>query len=271
MARPKIYNINENYFERELSKNGAYLLGLILSDGYLNFDRGQFQYVCKNDDIELLNFIKSELESTHPLRKVTVNGIEYCRLSISNIKLVQSLINKFNLPHKNKSCNNLSIPTISKTLLPHFLRGIFDGDGSIWKSDCFCAAFSGGESFLKEIKNIILNDIGIDLYFSYRHAKNNKNSCSITTKGNINITKLYHFLYKESDFYLKRKHNRFLECLLRPKNRMSKIYRYNGTAEKIKGMYKNGISQKSIAISLKVVYSSVRSFIQRERKEGNLI
>jgi hypothetical protein len=271
MSRPKTYQINELYFESELSKNGAYLLGLIFSDGHLNYDRGVFQYVCKKDDVEIINFIKSELKSTHPIIFYTQKEKEYCRISITNKKLVQSIINKFSMPNKNKSQNNLNIPNIDSILLSDFLRGVFDGDGSIWKSDNYCAGFCGGENFLLQIKELLYNKIGVKFGFRYRYSENNKNSCSIETKGNINITKLYKFLYSIDSVFLKRKHAKFIECINRPNNRMEKMFSYNGKDKEIKIMYKNGFSQKQISKKLDLIYSSVRCFIQRERKKGSLV
>jgi intein/homing endonuclease len=129
MARPKTYQINEEYFNSPLTERGAYLLGLIMSDGHLNYDYGYFQYVCSKRDISILEFIKTELESTHPIKK---SREVYVRYSITNKQLVRNIINKYSLPHSNKSQNNINIPhQLNATLIPHFLRGFFDGDGSI--------------------------------------------------------------------------------------------------------------------------------------------
>ena len=47
MSRPKIYNINEDYFNDPVNPNQLYVLGLIISDGHLNYKWGLLQYACK--------------------------------------------------------------------------------------------------------------------------------------------------------------------------------------------------------------------------------
>ena len=262
MARPKKYFIDEEYFTRPMDESQAYLLGLILSDGHINYNRGQFQYVCKKEDIELIEFIKTTLKSEHPIK---IRG-KYAVYNISNIKLVQSLINVFNLPHSNKSINNLIIPVnIPSDMIWHFLRGIFDGDGSIWYGDTYRAGYTGGEFFLKQIQSILESN-GIKSDFKYRYTSANKNSCQITVNGTFNVMKLKDILYHNSTIYLSRKKEKFNLCEIQSDKLKQTYFKYNGMEEKIKELYIAGNSQSKIAIQLGLVFSSVRSCIQRLRK-----
>jgi intein/homing endonuclease len=267
MGRPKTYSINEQYFRQNIDERQAYLLGLILSDGHLNYKRGRFQYTCRKDDIELIEFIKKTLKSTHPI-KIKKN---YAHYSISNIKLVQYLINNFNLPHSNKSINNLLIPkNIPANMISHFLRGVFDGDGSIWYGDTYRAGYTGGEIFLKEIQSILAKD-GINSDFKYRYSKNNKNSCQITINGTFNVNKFKNLLYNDATFFLKRKKEKFDLCTNRADRLKNYYFKYNGMEEKIKQLYLDGNTQSKIAKQLGLVYSSVRACIQRLRQKSLII
>lgn len=274
MGRPKTYTINEEYFNTPLTERKAYLLGLILSDGHLNYQRGCFQYACKKDDVELIYFIKEELGSSHPIKEYKVKRKFYVRYNVTNKKLVTSLIDAFNLPKLNKSQNNLSIPKkIPADLIPHFLRGMFDGDGSIWrhKNDSFCFSYTGGYNMMKEIKKTITDSVNISLSpIRFRYGKNNKNSCSVGTKGTLKVSMFGDFIYKDSSCFLKRKREKFDMCkCLAEKTR---LYRYdlNGNEQKIKRLYLNGIIQKEIASQLNLVYSSVRCCVQRLRKSDEI-
>lgn len=265
MARPKIYLINSQYFEEELNEHKAYLLGLIYSDGHLSYKHGAFQYNCSSSDIELLEFIRAEFNSSHPIKFYKIKNREYARYSFRNKSLVHSIILKFNMPLENKSQNNLIFPNeIPDNLICHFLRGISDGDGSIWrgKNDTFSYAFTGGENFMNQIKEIILEKTGVKMKLRYRYSKENCNSCSIETKGSINVSKIGNFLYNNSTIFLLRKKIRFDEC-----NELAmKRFKYNGNNEKIQALYLNGTKQIDIAKLLNANYSSVRSVVQHFRK-----
>ena len=126
MGRPKTYKINEEYFNSPLTERGAYLLGLIMSDGHLNYNRGRFEYCCSKKDICIPEFIRCELKSTHPIKEITIHGSLYVRYSVSSIKLIRRIIDKYSLPYSNKSENNIEIPSIDDSYVSHFLRGFFE-------------------------------------------------------------------------------------------------------------------------------------------------
>lgn len=265
MARPRVYSINDRYFEQPINEKQAYLLGLIYSDGHVSYTRGAFGYTCKLSDIELPSFIRNEFQSTHPLRFYSLKGHDYVRYAISCKPLVQSVITKYNMPFSNKSQNNLEIPNIPKEVMHHFLRGISDGDGSIWKSgSTFAFAFTGGKRFLEQIKAIIHNELGLKLRLRHRHGLENCNSCSIELHGSIQVAKLGRFLYKNSTIFLARKKKLF---------DLSEIsamqsFAYNGNNEKIQTMYKAGVTQTNIAKILHLNISSVKTAVQLFRRQG---
>jgi len=272
MGRPKTYNVNESYFNMPLNEKKAYFLGLILSDGHLNYNRGCFQYACKKDDVELIHFMKNELGSTHPIKEYQIKENWYVRFNITNKSLVTTLIEKFDLPKLNKSNNNLLIPkNIPPDILHHFLRGLFDGDGSIWtssKKEDYCFSYSGGENLMLELKQIFHKTLKLNGHISYRYSKENRNSCGLSYHGNLVTSIFFNYLYKDATCFLKRKHKKFEMC-----NEISKkttLYRFDGSEEKIKKLYLQGISQKNISDKLNLVYSSVRCCVQRLRKSGNI-
>lgn len=274
MARPRTYSINEDYFNQPMNIRQAYILGLVLSDAHINYERGQFQYVCKKDDIELIEFIKSEFQSTHPIKEYTVKGRPYVRYSISNKILVRSLIEKFDLPHRNKSHNNLRLPKIDESFMNHFLRGLFDGDGSIWKGikdTTFRCNFCGGYNLMKEIQEFFKTRLGVNFYFRFRYSNKNKNSCSITANGNRNVSKIFSYLYQNSQSHLDRKYKLFAESDRISNENKKRMCEFNGMGEKIEKMYSQKTSQKKISDILMIKYSTVRGHIRKLRKLGKVV
>ena len=112
-----------------------------------------------------------------------------------------------------KNSQFLKIPLLSEELIPHFIRGMFDGDGSIniaakrpnLRRIEIC---SSSKDYLLQIKSIFLNH-NVD--------------CPIFRKKNNNISPLYvlewinskdimslkNFLYKDATIFLKRKKEKF--------------------------------------------------------------
>ena len=123
-----------------------------------------------------------------------------------------------------KSLTMDKLPNIDKSLIRHFIRGYFDGDG------CFCESNSssfynkingdvkkysyksgtwsliGTEPFLKLLENYL------GFHCTYSNSKT-KEMKYLSISGKTNLNKLYEFLYKDSNLYLTRKHNKFLDYL----------------------------------------------------------
>jgi len=124
--------VDKNFFKKINNKNNAYILGLIISDGYVDEKWNKLNFTSK--DLELVKLFKQELKSEHKLAKYNVfdkrTNKSYCRysLQISSKEIIKDLINLG--IHSNKSFN-CTLPTIPNNLMWHFIRGIFDGDGTI--------------------------------------------------------------------------------------------------------------------------------------------
>lgn len=265
MGRPQKYKINNDYFSRRMTTNKAYLLGLIYSDGSLSKKYGRLSYICSKKDIQIINFIKSELGSNHPTRDIKNNYVGFC---ISNRRIVDDLVKNFNLPEENKSLNNITVPDIDGKYMPHFIRGIFDGDGSIWTDgSSYSYAFTGGKDFLLKISEIIEKNTGIQMRLRYRYGENNPRSCSIEIKGNKYAARFYNYMYK-SNMYLTRKHDKFLRAIELDKIAKQKNKYFRDREAAILSLYNSGVRQYRISELLKCPRTSVRGVVQKNRKLG---
>jgi hypothetical protein len=199
MSRPKKYNIDESYFDEIDTDEKAYVLGFLYADSHI--DRG-FDIAISNKDIEILNFIKKEIKSNHPISI----GPKYSRLSIHNLKISKDLFNLGIVKNKN---NSLNLPTLKNELMPSFLLGLIDGDGHINKEESYFE-LSGGETLLLQIKEYLKKELNLNLSLRYRYSKENKNSCGLFIKGSLNVGKLGEYLYRDKDIGLKRKKDKFM-------------------------------------------------------------
>lgn len=118
----------------------------------------------------------------------------------------------------NKSYANLHIPNINSELIRHFIRGYFDGDGSF--SLFIHSPKDRPNTYLKCKFSIdsktcsILEDIQKELSkynikTSIIYLKRN-DMWRISTGSKVEAKKLYQYLYKDSNFYLTRKYNKFV-------------------------------------------------------------
>ena len=61
MGRPRIYTLDENYFDSIDNPNKAYIIGFIYADGSINLKRNLLTICISEKDLEILEFIKKEL------------------------------------------------------------------------------------------------------------------------------------------------------------------------------------------------------------------
>lgn len=111
---------------------------------------------------------------------------------------------------ENKSLR-LTFPTyeqVPEKLIYHFIRGYFDGDGSIScdKNNHWTVCFVGTENFIKELSTFFQGG-------SVFEDKRKQNSWYFSLGGNLQIIKLYHLMYNNASRYMKRKFDKFQKLL----------------------------------------------------------
>lgn len=131
------YFFNFNFFEKIDSELSAYWLGFMYADGCIQkqnkYGEQEFKIAIRDTDLELLEKFKQDIQSTYPIRYDNSKGKEHSLViqSLRSQKTVEDL-KKLGCV-ENKSLI-LTFPTeeqVPKKYLHHFIRGYFDGDGSI--------------------------------------------------------------------------------------------------------------------------------------------
>lgn len=106
----------------------AYIAGLIASDGCLVNNGRHINITSK--DIEIINHFRNILEiKSEPRIKIGGFGTAAFNLQFSNVSLYDFFLACGLTPAKSKTIGPLNIPDI---VYPDFLRGYFDGDGTIY-------------------------------------------------------------------------------------------------------------------------------------------
>lgn len=265
MGRPRKYFLNENYFEKIDNSDKAYILGFLYADGGVYKNR--LEITLSIIDIEILEFIKNRLNYGGIITTIIINNKRYSKLTITSKKMYNDLINIGIIP--NKTYMSKVLPKIKDEYIWHFIRGFFDGDGSIYSSNYksiteYTVNFSNNINVLNEIK-VLLKKYDISSSNVRHRYKNNDISCMLDIKGTFNLEKFYTLMYMNADFYLNRKHNRFEEFNNNKKNIKHKHFSQK-TISEIKELYLNNVKQIEISKILEINYSAIRCVIQRLRK-----
>lgn len=192
--------MNKNYFNKINNSNKAYILGFLCADGSISKKYNKISFCLSCKDIEVLEFIKKELELNTNISKREVYDKRtlksYCSISLQfSSKIMKSDLKKIGVTY-NKS-NFLTFPKIPLKYKWDFIRGLFDGDGYISKNKTVLSLISTKE---------VLDAIGE--WNIYRERLSN-NTWKAQLTNYLNIYKFRKKLYKSNGFYLKRKKESF--------------------------------------------------------------
>lgn len=210
MARK--YNYNDNYFENIDTEEKAYWLGFIAADGSIvNNNRALEISLKQSDRNHLVKFANAIGETERMIKdrnQKCSNGKYYAtsRITVCSPILINHL-SRYGIV-QNKGLN-LNFPTfLNDDLLRHYLRGYFDGDGSISTNGKYrngspkyalnlIATKSFLEDFMTHLETLEITKIKLQT----------KNKMSVWNKVGINqIRIILSYLYDNCTTYLDRKY-----------------------------------------------------------------
>ena len=124
MSNKRKYFVNEKFLSR-WSSQMAYILGIWFADGYMRHDKS-YRIMFNSNDYDIITEIRSVLKSNHKIHKWTDNCF---RLIIYSKQMFFRLTKLGGLSAKSKI---IKFPKVPILYLPDFIRGYFDGDGSVF-------------------------------------------------------------------------------------------------------------------------------------------
>jgi hypothetical protein len=116
-------------------------------------------------------------------------------------------------------------PNIDDGLIPFFILGIFEGDGTIYLSEnkkIYYFGIVGNEMVCLFIKNFIQEKLDIPLSM-YAIKSVNVPLFYIKTGNRNHIRKLYKWMYGHCSFYMNRKYEKFKTIANMPEVRDTKL------------------------------------------------
>jgi len=143
------YKINEEFFKK-WSHDMAYILGFWFADGNIKGGR-IFSIYQHNKDKYLLCAILNRMRSNYPVYKD--HRYPHCYINISSKIIYQDILKLGGRPAKSLT---IDFPSVPRKYLFDFLRGNFDGDGSIYYDKAnhkYFSCFTGGsKKFIVKMK-----------------------------------------------------------------------------------------------------------------------
>lgn len=224
----KKYSLDEDFFENIDTEEKAYWLGFIMADGCINIYQNKpnrkpmkrlksnytsyrLSILLAKQDINHLTKFKNSLKYDGVLEEgfTILNNKEYpnVKIRVTSKKLCLDLMKQNVLPRKSsKEIFPINLP---QDMYRHFIRGYFDGDGSIYyykKTFNLLLTIVGGHDFLVNLKQYLV-DNGFN---TNGQIKNEGNYSTYVIGGNQLGGEVLDYLYKDSNIYLDRKFNTYL-------------------------------------------------------------
>lgn len=217
--------LNEEFFSEINSPEKAYWLGFLYADGCVQNGR-YLRIMLNGKDVHHLRLFKKAIECDYKVNRKIYHRVkarknkssieDRCWITVCSKRMVEGLIKCGCLEKKTYS---LFFPTeqqVSALFLSHFLRGFFDGDGSICLSKNgkrngvqrfrWEANFVSTKEFILELRDYLFS-VGIE--GNITNNKTSKGISSIRISKTESLTKLKRLLYQNETISLKRKKLKF--------------------------------------------------------------
>jgi len=218
--RRRYRKIDVRPFLELMSDNYAYWLGFLAADGCVYNWKGKVAFRLKLSlkDFQHLRRFHRLLRSDAPTPIRHDQGYHSVQLDISDRQFTDALAKWGIVPNKTE---NLAFPkNLPPSLISAYVRGYFDGDGTVYqrrdfykgkqRKEIVCRFISGSSSFLFDLA-AILNANGIITNKMYRNQNSNAFVLPLSSKHE-NLQRFVDYLYTGATCSLLRKRKVFQEA-----------------------------------------------------------
>jgi len=216
-----MYRVNDNYFEIIDSREKAYFLGLLTADGCVHKAipkkrRHRISLELKIEDKYIIESFAKAINfngniNTVTIRKGKYTGHQYAKIEFTSDKMAEDLA-KYGVVN-NKTYIEYGYPSIPQEYDNDFIRGYFDGNGSVFISNekhwrkghifpVIHFRFIGQRNLLETIKN--------KLNLKGRFYKSKRSFIyELSYKRRTQASLFFNKIYNDTNLYLKRKYEIF--------------------------------------------------------------
>ncbi|MFC9598108.1 hypothetical protein ACFTQL_09360 [Peribacillus butanolivorans] len=207
-------SVDESIFEVIDTREKAYWLGFLYADGWVFYDyRYGVELALKTDDyrhlVKFKKFMKTEAKIKEKIIKLNEDFYRAYRISIFSKKIAGNLINLGCTPNKSLILKFPSEDTVPNKYILDFVRGYFDGDGSIYIPKSLkgqpTLSVVGTKDFLLGFRRILnlpnTKMVQKGQAFSTRHG------------GAKQVVRILDEIYGDAPVYLERKYQKYQKLI----------------------------------------------------------
>lgn len=208
------YPRNEFIFMNIDTAEKAYWLGFLYADGCVHSGNNEISVNITDQEhvIKFKNFLGAKNHRITETKDTRwENAKPLYQFSIKDTQIHSDLIHWGCIPNKTLALEK--IPNIPRDYISHFIRGYFDGDGSLHylqNTNNYRISFtSGSKKFLEDIqKELDVTNLSLG------HS-NNTNTYQLQISGRRQVERILNYIYQDSNenIRLNRKYDSYLDCL----------------------------------------------------------
>lgn len=217
------YHCDYDFFHCIDTEEKAYWLGFLTADGWASknskTNSGVVGLELQHSDIDHLKKFNKSLHGNYQIIDVWkpcgVIGRDpnkkshMAMLRIFSTTMCNDLEQYGFLDDKTK---NIKMPDLQRELIPHYLRGFFDGDGCFgYTKKSFGVSFLSASSVLIESIKTILDNENITSSIVYFQSEYGTNMCRLYVYRKQDKIKLLDYMYSNANIYLDRKFQKYLQ------------------------------------------------------------
>lgn len=200
-ARHRKHFFDFRFFENIDTEEKAYILGFVSADGYIH--ERSLVIKIRVKDASLLEKIANIMHCSFRPR-LTHNGAD-AELAFGNIDMVSDLAKYGIVPKKTFTLKFAK--NVPEDLVPHYMRGVMDGDGTIAKKYREASFCSGSKDFM----------LGFDSWYKNRYGFSPHGYIKATSPNTMyryfsrKDKRFLDDMYANSKIHLDRKRDRYLK------------------------------------------------------------
>lgn len=199
------YFIDIDYFNNIDTEEKAYYLGFLAADG--SVDKSRLKIELQQQDGYIIKSFRDAIAPNKPIYTNIRLNRPTCKttecLSLDSKYFVERLKPYGIIPRKSYQATFL--PQLSEDMMPHFIRGYFDGDGSVYVVNAngrINIKIIGNSGFIKNLVNYLKID-------STLHIRKEEYTLYFTVSRRAEVKRLFNYMYSKATIYLSRKKNIF--------------------------------------------------------------
>ena len=225
------HSLNTHFFDTIHTENQAYWLGFLWADGSWSKTAprcsgpNRLNLSQKLSEVNHLQLFLDTIDADYPIRQLN-NGYGSGSAMTVNINSRPLCISLERLGFARKD-QRIHIPPIPSSLLHHFVRGYFDGDGclSVYQQTIGNAvinrqewSLTGHPEFIANIRRLIEQNVDVSHRVKIKTYKRTDKAVTLRYGRKSDIVALYDYLYQDATVYLDSKYQQFVEFFNREKN-----------------------------------------------------